>query len=117
VIAAFAQAIAGDIHIADHLAAGFGAAAGTLLTGSVPYPSDQEYPDLVACVLRSDSVPAGRLTDALGIEIQNPDFWILAGPLLQRVSDIFVEWSTNNAALTTLRAAWRRGRFIELSGK
>jgi hypothetical protein len=123
-LAAFGHALSGPLHIAPALAAGFGAACGYLVCGVPAHADGQEACDLAAAALQGrlaidashegaghDGTPADAPWDAMS-EV----FWRRAGPLLTAAAELFVGWSADPAAHATLRAAWRRGRSIEMSG-
>ena len=115
-LSAFAQAMAEDIGIASALASGFGAACGARLTGMVPDPAEQEACDLAALhlppVTSPVSPPLAQADQAL-----NGTFWQAAAPMLQAVSNLFTDFTTHPANHARLRAAWKRGRAIELGGE
>ena len=134
-LAAFGHALARPLRIAPSLAAPFGAACGYLAAGILPAAGWQEACDLAAAGLRATApydVGAARPHDArpgeirpgdplraaagAGCGIDGPAFWDVAGPLLSAATDLFLSWTADPAAHTTLRAAWRRGLCIELSG-
>jgi hypothetical protein len=105
-IAAFGHAMAGGIGIDPALAGSFGAACGYLLTGALASPDAQEACDLAA----------------LHVALGEPPFadgairWPAAEPVLAALVELFVGWTADPAGFATLRAAWRRGRSIEMSG-
>jgi hypothetical protein len=117
-VAAFGRALAAELRISAALAAGFGAACGYLLAGAPPLPDGQEACDLAAAALR-DSTQPGAPLDAAG---DGPEgacgaaFWSAAQPVLAATSELFLNWSADPAGHATLRAAWRRGRSIQMSG-
>jgi hypothetical protein len=111
-LAAFAQAMAEDIGIAPALASGFGAACGARLTGMVPDFVDQEACDLAALHLPAITPPLTQADQAL-----NKTFWDLAAPVLRSVANLFADFTTDPSNHARLRAAWRRGRAIELDGE
>jgi hypothetical protein len=111
-ISAFGQVLAGPLHIEASLAASFGAAASYLLTGVATLPEGQEARDLVADAMRPVAVPpeiaaSGSLSDG---------FWQYAAPKLTAVAELFLGWTADPSGYATLRAAWRRGRALEMSG-
>lgn len=113
-IAAFGQVLAADLKIAAALAAGFGAACGYLLAGVAANVDGQEACDLAAAALhRTIEAPTQRASvdGFLG-----DDFWRQAAPLLWATTDLFAAWTADPTAHAALRAAWRRGRTIEMSG-
>ena len=113
-IAAFGQVLADSLDIVPALAPGFGAACGYLLAG-VPATSDgQEACDLAATALHRlhDTPPPLHTTDG---DLSGA-FWERAAPLLSATADLFAGWSADPIAHAALRAAWRRGRTIEMSG-
>jgi hypothetical protein len=111
-LSAFAQAMAEDIGIAPTLASGFGAACGARVTGTVPDPMEQEACDLAALHLPPVTPPLTQAGQAL-----DDTFWDLATPVLQAVSNLFTDFTTHPANHARLRAAWKRGRAIELGGE
>lgn len=110
-LAAFAQVLAPDIGLDPELAAGFGAACGWRLTGVAPAADAQEASDLVALHLPRGRSPLNAADGAV-----DAAFWSLAAPVLNATADLFAEWTADPARHAALRAAWRRGRFIELNG-
>jgi len=113
-IAACAQQMAPDLAIAPSLAGPFGAVCGFTAIGRVAFPDWQVHCD-VACVALSGH-PAWHPGHAFA---QAPDtrgdpFWAQLTPALCRVADVFAGWSQPGSAYPALRAAWRRGRSIEL---
>ena len=112
-VAAFCHVLAATLNIDPVLAGGFGAACGHVLSGAPATSDTQEACDLAALHLDQPNV-APPLTchgDAMGNA-----FWRLAAPLLTATADLFANWTTNPSAHASLRAAWRRGRSIEMSG-
>jgi hypothetical protein len=110
-LAAFAQAMAEDIGIAPALASGFGAACGARLTGMVPDPLEQEACDLASLHLPPVTPPLTQAGHTL-----DETFWHLAAPVLDAVANLFTDFTTDPSNHARLRAAWRRGRAIELDG-
>jgi hypothetical protein len=121
-LAAFGHALSAPLHIAPALAAGFGAACGYLVCGVPAHADGQEACDLAAAALRGGIPDKGqRAPDedpdhVPGDDAMGEAFWRRAGPLLAATAELFVGWSADPAAHATLRAAWRRGRSIEMSG-
>ena len=116
-LAAFGHALARPLGIAPRLAAGFGAACGYLAAGTPSAPGSQEACDLAAAGLHETCPGAPlRAAAAAGEGADGPAFWRAAGPLLSAAADLFLGWTADPTAHTTLRAAWRRGLCIELSG-
>lgn len=116
--AGFGQAMAADLHIAPALARGFGVACGYLVGGVPPSGDWQEACDLTAAGLRGRFRPGAPLAAALGCAegVTGALFWEHAAPLLTAVTELFVDWTADPSIHATLRAAWRRGRSIEMSG-
>jgi hypothetical protein len=113
-IAAFGLVLASDLEIAPALAAGFGAACGYLLCGAPANADGQEACDLAAAALHRThqaQAPLASIEGAL-----DDDVWHRAAPLLIATADLFAAWTADPAAHIALRAAWRRGRTIEMSG-
>jgi len=126
-LAAFGQAVAGRLHIDAGLAAGFGAACGYLVTGVAATPDGQEACDLAANALRgarhgADGSDAGErlapwaAAEACAAGVMADQFWRHAAPLLAATAELFAAWTDDPSSHTTLRAAWWRGRSIEMSG-
>jgi hypothetical protein len=131
-LAAFGHALSGPLHIAPALAAGFGAACGYLVCGVPAHADGQEACDLAAAALQSrfavnshdalhesvghESAHESARHDGTPGDATSDAFWRYAGPLLAAAAELFVGWSADPAAHATLRAAWRRGRSIEMSG-
>jgi hypothetical protein len=132
-LAAFGQAVAARLHVDPTLAAGFGAACGYVVSGVAASPDGQEACDLAAEALRHGGYRLSRfrpdLVDAdepaatpatqagaCAAGVMAETFWRHAAPLLSATADLFVTWSDNPSSHTTLRAAWLRGRSIEMSG-
>jgi hypothetical protein len=110
-VAAFAQAMAADLGLDPDLAIGFGTACGWRLAGAAPAADAQEACDLVALHL-----PRGRPPLAAAGGDLDAAFWALAAPALNATADLFAAWTADPARHAVLRAAWRRGRAIELNG-
>jgi hypothetical protein len=118
VIAGFGQAMAPDLEIGDDLAAGFGAACSFLVTGVTPAPEWQEPCDVAAASLPDLGTPGQalrRLREAKSGSAQTPSLWAHAAPVLAAACGLFQFWTVNPGAHAALRAAWRRGRMIEMS--
>jgi hypothetical protein len=111
-LAAFGQVLAPDLGIDPLLTAQFGTACGWRLTGASCLPDAQEIQDLVSLHL-APYRPALAASDQ---EI-NEAFWETAAPQLNALADLFGDFSVNSANYARLRAAWRRGRCVELSGQ
>ena len=64
------------------------------------------------------TVPGAALAVALQGEAAEfwPVFWREAGPVLGMIAEVFAGWGKDPASHVELRAAWRRGRSIEMSG-
>jgi hypothetical protein len=110
-LGAFGHALAAPLDIAPALAAGFGAACGYLLSGNPASSDGQE-----ACDLAAAHLPHARPPLAANAGAVDPDFWRRAAPVLAGIADLFVGWTADPSGYATLRAAWRRGRSIEMSG-
>ncbi|MGD0105855.1 MAG: hypothetical protein ABSC06_17720 [Rhodopila sp.] len=126
-LAAFGQAMAARLHIGPALATGFGAACGHLVTGVPATPDGQEACDLAADALRlghnspderreTGAAGAWAAAEACAAGVMADTFWRHAAPLLAAAADLFVAWTGDPSSHTTLRAAWCRGRAIEMSG-
>jgi hypothetical protein len=117
-LAAFGHAMAAMLGIAADLAPGFGAASGYLLTGNVPCADWQEVCDLAAAAQLNDCRPGAAWAAANGCitGVGGRDFWARALPLLTGTAEMFVRWSDDPDSLAKLRAAWRRGRSIDMNG-
>jgi hypothetical protein len=125
-VAAFAQAMATFLDIDASLAAGFGAASGYLVAGVPATPDGQEACDLAAAALRlahrrsstgkTMFLPPSAAVDACASGVLSVAFWCHAAPLLTAATDLFLDWTSNPSGHAALRAAWRRGRAIEMSG-
>jgi hypothetical protein len=121
-VSAFAQAIAGWLDIDPSMAAGFGSACGHLVCGVPAAPDVQEACDLVAAALQDRAVAdetalaPGGASEACAAGVLSPAFWRHATPLLVATADLFRGWTRDPAGHATLRAAWRRGRAIEMGG-
>jgi hypothetical protein len=113
-LAALAQAVAVELDIATPLAFGFGVACGYLVAGVVASPDGQEACDLAATALHTLS-PASAV-EACAAGVESDAFWRHAAPRLVAVADLFLGWSADPGSYERLRAAWRRGREIEMSG-
>jgi hypothetical protein len=114
-IAALGQALAGKLDIDPAFAGGFGAACGFLLAGVATSSDEQEARDLVADALRPHIVP-DRTAEACACGIMSDVFWHYATPKLSAIAEVFLGWNADPAGHAALRAAWRRGRAIEMSG-
>ncbi len=112
VFAAFAHAMACDIGIEPGFAGGFGVVCGLRLTGSVADYAEQEACDLAVRHLPPLLPPLAAAGGVVGA-----GFWTLADAVLEAAANLFVEVSSDPVNLARLRAAWRRGRAIELSGE
>jgi hypothetical protein len=112
-IAAFGQALAAELDIAPHLAFGFGVACGYLIAGVTATPDGQEACDLTAATL---SFSTSDAAEACIAGVESEAFWRHAAPRLVAVADLFLAWSADPSGYDRLRAAWRRGREIEMSG-
>ena len=112
-LAALGHALAAPLDINPALASGFGAACGYLLCGVAATSDAQEACDLAALHLGQPNVapPLSCAGDAMG-----DAFWRLAAPLLAATAELFAGWTADPSGHAMLRAAWRRGRTIEMSG-
>ena len=129
-VAALGHAVAGRLHIDPALAAGFGAACGYLVSGVAATPEGQEACDLTADALRRGyhrvradgpdtagaAKPWASAGDACTAGVLAATFWRRAAPLLAATAELFVAWTDDPSSHATLRAAWWRGRSIEMSG-
>jgi hypothetical protein len=118
VIASFGHAMAGGLDIGPGLAAGFGAACGYLVTGVAPAPDWQEPCDVAAACLRPLGAPGAAWLAASGREPAGAPIaalWVHAAPVLGATSELFQAWTETPATHAHQRAAWRRGRGIEMS--
>lgn len=117
-IAAMAEALAGELGVEASLARGFGMACGYLAVGVPPGAEAQEVCEIAADGLRGKVRPgAGRAAleqDAEGA--LGEAFWRAATPGLGAVAALFAAWSADPAGLSDLRVAWRRGVSIEMNG-
>jgi hypothetical protein len=116
IISAQASALAERLEIGAEHANGFGAACGYLVAGVPAEADEQEARDLAAATLRETA----RLDDTATVEacaagIGSDIFWQRAAPLLAATADLFAGWTNDPASYDALRAAWRRGRTIELN--
>ena len=118
VISACAQVMADALDIRVDMIAGFGISCGALVTGYLPVDGLHEARDLTATALRGRVVPGAALAVALQGEAAEfwPVFWREAGPVLGMIAEVFAGWGKDPASHVELRAAWRRGRSIEMSG-
>lgn len=116
-LAAFGHVLAASCRITPALAAGFGAACGYLAAGLPPSADWREACDLAAAGL-ANARPGAPLEAARAAAegAEGPAFWTVAGPLLTAAADLFLGWTADPASHAALRAAWRRGLSIELSG-
>lgn len=121
-LAAFGQALGPRLRIDASLAAGFGAACGYIVSGVAATADGQEACDIAAGALRRGrsgfgQVPAGAAAaDACAAGITADVFWRHAEPLLAATAELFVGWTGDPPGHSSLRAAWWRGRSIEMSG-
>lgn len=115
-VAALAQAIAAYLPIASHLAASFGAVCGALAAGAVVAPDGQEAYDLAAAALPAVVTEAADTADACASGVRSPIFWQHTEPRLAGIADLFAQWTSDPDRYAALRAAWRRGRSIEMGG-
>ncbi len=107
-------ALAGRIGIVPCHAAGFGASAAQAMTGLVADPQDQAACDMAAAALADLGcmpAPAARPDDAF-----DPGRWAAATPRLRAIAELHQDWSSDPARHAAVRAAWRRGVALELSG-
>jgi hypothetical protein len=112
-LAAFGHAMSEALHIAPALAPGFGAACGYLVCGVPAHADGQEACDLAATALRGHDFCGHDL----GVDdVMADTFWRRAAPLLAATAELFAGWTADPSAHAALRAAWRRGRAIEMSG-
>ena len=127
--AAFGQAMAAFLHIDPALAPGFGATCGYLVSGVPPTSDGQEACDLTAVAFQlaspsstdfGDTIPAAGIpycaATAFADSILGSEFWHRATPLLIAAADLFINWTADPSGHAVARAAWRRGRAIEMSG-
>jgi len=114
-LAAFGHAVSADLHIAPALAPSFGAACGYLLAGVPPGADCQESCDLAASALHPAARPGAALQSAAGAATDEP-FWRHAQPVLAALADLFLGWTADPSGHAALRAAWRRGRSLEMNG-
>lgn len=116
-LAGFGHALAPSLDIAAALAAPFGAACGYLAAGVRPSAAWQEACDLAAAGLRRHAPPGAPLQAAQDAAecVDGGLFWHRAAPLLRAAAEMFADWTSDPAGHAALRAAWRRGRSIELS--
>jgi hypothetical protein len=110
-LAACGHAMAATIGLAPGLASVFGAACGYLLAGVPAGPDGQEASDLVTLYLPITEPPLVTISN-----VMDATFWDLAAPLLTATVELFAGWTADPSSHATLRAAWRRGRSIEMSG-
>jgi hypothetical protein len=110
-IGAFGHAMAAALGIAPDLSSGFGAACGFLLSGSTASSDGQEACDLAATHLAKPEPPLAAAAATVGAA-----FWERAAPVLAEATELFVGWTADPSGFAALRAAWRRGRSIEMSG-
>jgi hypothetical protein len=113
-MAAFGQVLASELGIAPDLAFGFGTACGYLLTGIHASSDGQEACDLAAASLPRTAPSANGEECASGVG--SDAFWRHAAPRLTALAELFLGWTADPAGHDKLRAAWRRGRAIEMSG-
>jgi hypothetical protein len=126
-LAAFAHAMAGLLKIDATLAFAFGVTCGFLVAGVPPTSQGQEACDIAAVALRlahpQEDLSAGRTmlsapasATACIAGVADPVFWCYATPLLTAAIDLFMDWTADPSNHAALRAAWRRGRTIEMGG-
>ena len=126
-LAALGHAMAVILNIDTTLAFAFGAACGYVVSGVLPTSDGQEACDIAAVALHV-SYPNSNLLGEAGVPapaaviaacaagIADEIFWRHATPLLAAVVDLFTEWTADPSSRAALRAAWRRGRTIEMDG-
>jgi hypothetical protein len=114
-IAACADQMAADLAIAPALAGPFGAVCGFTAIGRVAFPEWQVHADVAASTLATNTAwqPGRALANTPDTRAQA--FWALLKPGLCAVAELFAAWSLPGSAYPALRAAWRRGRAIELN--
>jgi hypothetical protein len=113
-IAACAGQMAADLAIAPALAAAFGAVCGFTAIGRVAFPEWQVHCDVASVALASHEAWQPGHAFAHAPDTRAAAFWARLKPGLCGVADVFAGWSQPGSAYPALRAAWRRGRSIEL---
>ena len=113
-VASCAMHCAPGLDISATMAGAFGAVCGFLAGGCMAFAEWQEPCDIAASVLAGEFWHPGAAWQAA------PDprlgrYWDALAPDLWAATRLFAEWSLPGAAYPTLRAAWRRGRSIELN--
>jgi hypothetical protein len=111
VVAACAEAMAGELGIAAPLAPRFGAVCGFLAAGRVVVAAWQEACDIAAARLAGD--PAWQPGAAAALDPCGAAFWARLSPGLLAAADLFAALSQDDAAYPDLQAAWRRGHALE----
>lgn len=106
--------LAGRIGIAPCHGAGFGASAAQAMTGLVADPSDQAACDIAAAALSDLGIAAAPVPPAG--DAFAPDRWAAAAPRLRAIAELHQDWSVDPDRHAAVRAAWRRGVTLELSG-
>jgi|GEM_PF-3185658 hypothetical protein len=114
-IAACADQMAADLAIAPALAGPFGAVCGFSAIGRMAFPEWQVHCDVAASALAGHAAWQPGRAFATTPDTRSAAFWSLLSPGLCAVAELFGAWSQPGSAYPDLRAAWRRGRAIELN--
>jgi hypothetical protein len=114
-IAACARKMASELGIAAALADPFASVCGFAAIGRVAFVEWQPHCDIAAAALA-----AREGWQALPALPDPPDpcaetFWAALKPRLIAVCELFAGWSLPGSAYPALRAAWQRGRSIEMN--
>jgi hypothetical protein len=113
-VAGFGTALAHHLSIGVRYAAGFGATCGMLAAAVCPFQDWQEPVDIAA----SNLADQGAWRPGTPLRAASPSdkaFWDMCSPMFAAASELFANWSDNDAGYAELSAAWRRGRAFELN--
>jgi len=113
-IAACATHLSGGLGISADLGDAFGAACGFLAGGRMMFAEWHAPCDIVASQMSSCVWQPGAAL-ANSSCVTSDQFWSQFTPGITACADLFAAWSLSGSAYPALRAAWLRGRSIELN--
>jgi len=113
--ASCASVLAAECDITTAFAADFGAVCGFLMCGQHVFTQWAEPCDIAATSLREPVLRRAGQSWADNPDWRCRDLWSGLRPGFAALATGFAHWSHNPADYLQLRAAWRRGRSIELT--